>query len=515
MKRNADKPADHEDQNEENIRKPFSDWADADEIHAFPSKPSGRERDAIEARLRMREEERQRLRAEERQRSRQAVQDMGSTRAGELAQARVVAQTKPKRGKRVRASRVFLGISILLALLLIGTSMVWSYVTGKFMKEPEQTKPSPTIQITDESGSVHHVTPTPIPEKSAFAEGIKNILLIGSDSRDDGEHDLADVIMILTVDNNTKQLKLSSIQRDMLAYIGGDTAELKKINSALMHGPEMLIHTINENLSLDIQDYVEIDMSGTETIIDMLGGIEIDVPDDEGFLHYMNLAIYEQNVLAEGWTYNENYVDELDEGGLKLLSGRQTLAYMRVRKIDSDYRRTERQREVMELLLQKFMRQNPIKMAQVVREGLGFVRTDLSYGDIFSLATQVIPALNSGLEQLQIPITGSFWEDQAGNIVPSFKLMNPEIHQFVYGDLTHQLAVPQIPQSPAIYTDYYLEPGTDRFIEAYKPVMGLESASQASIEEYERQVANGYVHVEPPQGYVPIPEDGGAEQALP
>ncbi len=474
MKRNTNR--EKSDANEPMARKPFSSWDDEELIETYIPK---REQDTVQ----------------QFQTQYESNVPVSVRRVEAKPRSRKIVSPPPRRR---RTSRVLFILLIVLAVLIVAFSMVWNYITGKFMKDPDGSKPAPTIIATDVEGSEHIVTPTPIPTKSAYAEGIKNILMIGSDSRDDGEHDLADVIMILTIDNNAKQLKLSSIQRDMLVYVGGDTSNLKKINSVLEEGPELLVHTINENLSLDLQGYVEIDMTGTETIIDLMNGIEVDIPDDEAFISQLNLAIFEQNVLAEGWDNKENYIADIEESGMNVLNGRQALAYMRVRKTDSDYRRTERQRQVLELLLRKFLKQNPLKMAQIVREGLGFVHTSLDAGDIFSLATSVVPALSGGMEQMQIPATGTFWEDSNGNIVPSFKLMNPMIHEFVYGDRSHELAVAQIPQSPALLTNYYIEPETDRFVNTYARELGMEEAKKQSIEEYQRQVAAGYEHREPP-----------------
>lgn len=475
MKRNSDKSSDTNAPD----KVPFSDWSDDRSLEAYPME-------------------------------KKAPPGVEPVRVAQLPRKTMPEQPSFKR-RRYRPSQIFFAFCIILALGVLTFGLVWNYLTGKFMQEPNKTNNEITVTVTDEDGSQHFVTPTPIPERSIFADGIKNILLIGSDSRDNGEHDLADVIMIMTIDNKNKQLKLSSIQRDMLVYVGGDKTELKKVNSVLKYGPELLVHTINENLSLDLQGYIEIDMTGTETIIDMLDGIEIDVPDDQAFITYLNLAIHEQNVLAEGWTENENYVEELESGGSQLLNGRQTLAFMRVRKVDSDYRRTERQRDVLELLLKKFLKQNPIKMAQVVREGLSFVHTDLAYKDILSIATNVVPALDSAMEQMQIPLDKTFWEDQNGNIVPSFRLMNPQIHQFIYGDLSHELAVHQIPQSPAVLTDYYIEPQIQRFYDAYIPVLGEEEAKQHSWAEYLRQTAEGYSHQEPPEAWTPDTSNGFAD----
>lgn len=506
MKRNSDKSNNDRYYNEP--KEPFSAWSDDDAIDAFPLREAAAHKQEQDGRYyqdetqatpvprRIQEPANGRRQAVDARLKRQQMQEQDQVIRSHTRSAVRQAQVKPKRKKRWTV--VFFTIAMTLAAVLIGAGLVWNYLTGKFMTDPDPTRIPPTVLVTDEVGSEHIVTPTPIPQTSIYAEGIQNFLLLGSDSRDDGEHDLADVIMILSIDNNSQQMKLSSVQRDMLVYLGGDSDELMKINAVLAHGPQLLVHTINKNLSLDLQGYVEINMSGTETVIDMMDGIDVDVPDDEGFLYHLNLAIFEQNVLDEGWDNRENYVADVEDGGLQRLNGRQALAYMRVRKTDSDYRRTERQREVMELLLAKFLKQNPLKMAQIVREGLSFVTTDLSGKDIFTMATSVIPAMKGGLSQMQIPATHTFWEDERGNIVPSFNLLNPQIHDFIYGNRDHQLAVPQIPQAPALETDYYIEPGTKRFVEAYTAEFGEEGAATHSWAEYNRQIAAGYVHRDPP-----------------
>lgn len=521
MKRNSDRSKADRDND---AKKPFSAWSDG-AIDAFPLREPPQRSDNQDGRYYRDEAAPAPVNSERRQRASQATQQQ--ERRSKQAPAYVAdapqyvrnrepetsfrhTQTKTRRKKRWTV--VFFVITIVLAAILIAVGLVWNYLTGKFMKEPDATRIPPTVVVTDPEGSEHVVTPTPIPDKSIYAEGIQNFLLLGSDSREDGEHDLADVIMILTIDNNNQEMKLSSIQRDMLVYLGGETDELMKINAVLAYGPEMLVHTINQNLSLDLQGYVEINMSGTETIIDMMDGVELDVPEDENFLYNLNLAILEQNVLDEGWDNRENWVEDITEGGLQKMNGRQTLAYMRVRKSDSDYRRTERQREVMQLLLSKFMDQNPLKMAQIVREGLAYVTTNLSGKDIFTMATSVIPAMKGGLSQMQIPATHTFWEDERGNIVPSFALLNPLVHDFIYLNRDHQLAVPQIPQAPAVETDYYIEPGTKRFVDVYTVQYGAEEAEALSWAEYNRQIAAGYVHHEPPGvAYDPIEESDGED----
>ncbi|NJP39889.1 hypothetical protein HCH52_02315 [Oscillospiraceae bacterium HV4-5-C5C] len=381
-------------------------------------------------------------------------------------------------------TRILVGAGALLLLLLTIAFGLWQYLMGDYRRN-NQTQ----ITVTNDQQEV--VTPTPIPEQSAFAEGIQNILLIGSDTRNDGEHSLADVIMILTVNNNTDQLLLSSVQRDTLVYINGDTSRLAKVNSALQEGPDALMYTLNQNFSMDLSSYVMIDMSGTEDIIDLVGGVDIDIPDNQDFIDALNDALYEQNVLAEGWYNYDAYVPDVEVPGLQHLNGRQALAYMRVRTVDSDYRRTERQREVLGLLLGKFKTLSAADMLNVVKTGLGYVSSNMSEFDLLQLATSIVPNMDS-MDQQQIPQTGNFWEDEAGDIVPGFSLVNAELHQAIFGNLDHLKTVPEIANAPRLKTDYYVEPGTEYFIRAYSATLGEAGAEEASAAELARQTAAGY-----------------------
>ncbi|MDD2213800.1 MAG: LCP family protein [Oscillospiraceae bacterium] len=412
-------------------------------------------------------------------------------RAGRHAFPGARAAAPVSAGKRLPApkptrlwTRILVGIGAVFLLLLLIAFGLWQYLLGDYRRNNQ-------AQITLTNAQQEVVTPTPIPEQSAFAKGIQNILLIGSDTRNDGEHSLADVIMILTVNNNTNKLMLSSVQRDTLVYINGDTSRLAKVNSALQEGPDALMYTLNQNFSLDISSYVMIDMAGTEDIIDLVGGVDIDIPDSQDFIDALNEALYEQNVLAEGWYNYDAYTPDVEVAGLQHLNGRQALAYMRVRTVDSDYRRTERQREVLGLLLDKFKTLSAADMLNVVKTGLGYISSNMSEFDLLQLATTIVPKMGT-MDQQQIPQTGNFWEDEAGDIVPGFSLVNTDLHQAIFGNLDNLKNVPEIANAPRLKTDYYVEPGTEYFIRAYSPTLGEAGAEQASAAELARQVAAGY-----------------------
>ncbi|MDI9470529.1 MAG: LCP family protein [Bacillota bacterium] len=407
-------------------------------------------------------------------------------------------------GNRV-FKRLLLVLSSFILVLIVGIVVLWQYLFADFRarnrpsERPRVTTAAPAAGLPQPDGredeppgpGTELPAAEPIPAPERFVNGIQNILLIGSDTRNDGEHDLADTLLILTIDNDAGKLRLSSIQRDTAVYISGDSQYLSRINASMHGGPGMVMETVNRSFSLDISDFVAIEFTGVEDIIDALGGIEVDVPEDESFIGYVNDAIYEQTVIREGWGY-EGPSQKLERGGLQLLSGRQALGYMRVRKSDSDYQRTGRQREVLQLLLDKFMHQDLVTMLSVARQGLGLVRTNLSEMEMLGLATSVLPRFRHDMEQLQIPLPGTFWERQDGMILPGYALMNPRIHDFIYGSHQYLAAVREIPAAPKLETVYWLEPGSDAFRNYYRSEFG-DLVDAKSQDEESRQRQAGYV----------------------
>lgn len=510
---------------------PYSDWEDGVEIARSAREEAARraagETNLLDAASQLRrdaEELRRQERASRRREERQAVERARRAavdrRGGRRDDDRepVFESPRPRRpvpeaamdprrgrpgGGRV-LKRILFAMTALVLILAIGIVILWQYLFSDFRARNRPIQPPAMAAVTEAQLSLPQlsgqnveatmatlpaVEPIPAPER--FEEGIQNILLIGSDTRNDGEHDLADTLLIATIDNIAGKLRLASIQRDTAVYIGGDPLHLSRINASLSSGPEMVMQTVNRNFSLDISTYVAIEFMGVEDIINALGGIEIDVPEDEAFLAFMNDAIYEQTVLREGWGY-QGPSQKVESGGRQLLTGRQALGYMRVRKSDSDYQRTSRQREVLQLLLEKFLRQDLVTMINITRQGLGLVRTNLSELELLGLATSVLPRFREDMEQLQIPTPGTFWEREDGVILPGFALLNPRIHEFIYGSHQFLSAVYEIPAAPKLETDYWLEPGSDAFKRYYQREFG-DRVDAVSREEESRQRQAGYV----------------------
>lgn len=225
---------------------------------------------------------------------------------------------------------------------------------------------------------------------------IKNIALFGLDSTD-GETGRSDAIMIATVDPVHNKVKLTSIMRDSYVYIDGYGND--KINHAYAYGgPELSIKTINENFGLNIEEFVSVNFSSLPVIINILGGVDIEITEEE--LQYINDYINDINNRDGTASPNITYA------GVQHLDGTQALAYSRIRYTSGgDYKRTERQRTVLEALFNKLTSASVSSYNSLLNKVLPYVQTNLNTGDILSLGTNVL-GIGNNLEQDRFPRDG-------------------------------------------------------------------------------------------------------------
>ena len=173
-------------------------------------------------------------------------------------------------------------------------------------------------------------------------KGITNVLLIGVDARDLDEPCRSDSMIIATLDNNNKKVKLTSLFRDTLVNIPGHGEA--KLNAAMAYGGvELLIETIKNTYGINLDKYIIINFWGFEAIIDQIGGLEFNVEDY--MLNELNKYI------GESTGGNDCPVTEAGE---QLLNGKQALSYARIRKgVGDEFARTDRQREVLVKVTEK------------------------------------------------------------------------------------------------------------------------------------------------------------------
>ncbi len=226
---------------------------------------------------------------------------------------------------------------------------------------------------------------------------IKNIALFGTDARENIDGGRSDTIIIASVNPKNGEIKLISIARDTYVEIPGHGQT--KINHAYAYGgAELAVKTLNLNFGLDITDFVSVNFDQLTEIVDILGGIDVEITENER---------QEFNrIIAE--TTNET----LSESGFVHLNGAQTLCYSRIRKSDSDDARTERQREVLELIFNKMLDVSPLQYPSIVRELMPYVTTSLSTEEILQLAGVMItknPTMQTcGLPNEYIEHTGGY-----------------------------------------------------------------------------------------------------------
>lgn len=225
---------------------------------------------------------------------------------------------------------------------------------------------------------------------------IINIALLGIDSENGAGR--SDSIMIATIDPIHDKLKITSIMRD--SYVNIDGHGKDKINHAYAYGKAPLsIKTINENFGLNIENFVAADFSSMPIIIDMLGGLELNITKEE--VQYINFYIDEINRLDN--TNSPN----ITTAGVQHVDGVQALAYTRIRYTSGgDYERTQRQRTVLTALFNKVLNTPANEYLSLINKVLPLVKTSLSANDILSLGTKVVTMGGGTLEQERFPRDG-------------------------------------------------------------------------------------------------------------
>lgn len=218
---------------------------------------------------------------------------------------------------------------------------------------------------------------------NAAMSGYTNIALFGVDSRDEdlGEGNRTDVMIIASINNSSGDIKLVSVYRDTYLDIGD--GDYEKANAAYSYGgAEQAITMLNTNLDLNITDYVTIGFAGVADLIDAVGGVEIEVSEDE--IEHLNNY---QATMAE--ELGMEYI-EVTTTGTQTLNGLQAVAYCRIRYTDGgDFERTERQKEVLTQAFTKLKSSGPITIIQAATDLSDEIETSLSMTEIASLAMKV------------------------------------------------------------------------------------------------------------------------------
>lgn len=217
-------------------------------------------------------------------------------------------------------------------------------------------------------------------EAEEAGEGYTNVALFGIDSRE-GELEIgtrSDCIIVASLNNKTKEIRMVSVYRDTILDI--EDGQLQKCNAAYSFGgPTQAINMLNKNLDLDIQDYATVDFAAIANAIDLLGGIEIDLKEEE--IKPLNKFVKETARVADKEAHT------VSKAGNQLLDGVQATTYARIRSTaGGDFTRTERQRLVIEKIAEKAQQSDLATINQIIDELFPTIKTSFTATEILSYA---------------------------------------------------------------------------------------------------------------------------------
>ena len=318
-----------------------------------------------------------------------------------------------KKGRRKRRLRRILLFELILIILLIPVAVAIVSLSK--------------IQVYE--ADLEHVVQNNVNDPNM--NDYTNLIVYGVDSRANelDENTRSDSIIIVSINKKTKDIKLSSIFRDTFSSIDGHG--FTKINHAYAYGgPELSISTINRNFDLNITDFVTVNFSALTNVIDLLGGIELTINEDE--LDYVNAYTRDvAKINGVDYTY-------IKSAGTQTVTGVQATGYCRVRyTAGGDFTRAERQRTVMKAIFEKAKKANPITLYKVANEILPQIYTSLSTGEILKLGA-ALPFYNMADSQ------GFPFDNKTGKIngqsvvVPTTLSENvTDLHEYLFGTASY------------------------------------------------------------------------------
>ena len=291
-----------------------------------------------------------------------------------------------------------------MALLLAGLTAFGMTAVPAFAEEQTETAAEAAMQSVLPNG-----------------KEVYNVLLIGSDRRNDSWNGNSDVMIVMSVNAGSKKLSLTSFMRDLYADIPG--YGVHKLNYAYAAGgAKTLMETLEDNYELPIDNYAVVDFETMAKVVDLVGGVEIEVSDAEC------------KVLNDYLTSMNAADDYLPGGGSYVLNGNQAVAYMRIRYVgNNDYERTQRQRDVLGVIFASMQKLDAEQLTKLVDEILPNVENDITPVDMIRLMALLPDIGDYELSESRIPYDGLF-TSQNEMLVPDFAQTKERLHEELYGE---------------------------------------------------------------------------------
>ncbi len=337
---------------------------------------------------------------------------------------------KKKHGK---GRKVLFAVEIIILILFIGCLVAYGQINSKLNKIQTQELDLNKVQMNNVDSSL---------------SGYLNIALFAIDFRGEGSDysaENSDTIIVASINNDTKQVKLTSVYRDTLLDVG--EGSYQKANAAYAYGgPEQALSMLNTNLDLQLTEYATVDFNALATTIDLLGGL--DVPLSYAEIVFMNdYCIETSEVTGKDYTPielpAEKPEDEDADLGTYHLNGVQATSYCRIRYTAGlDFKRSERQREIIQMMVAKAKKSSLSTLFSIMDQVFPMIQTSLDKQEIVSM----IPNMLS----YEIGETAGFPFDhyemqvsQKGDVVVPVTLESnvQQLHEFLFDDSSYTPSV--------------------------------------------------------------------------
>ena len=316
-------------------------------------------------------------------------------------------ERKPVWKRVVKIIVIILIVLLLIALAVAGAVFSYidsmmdkvNYVTGESSVSPEiatsidmeewvTIDPEGTKPVIDATDVVFPTEPAP-PEEQG--DHIINVMLVGQDARPGEPPQRSDSMILVTFNKITGQIMLTSFTRDQYVQIPG-YGNTKLCHAYAYGGMNLLSQTLYNHYGVEVDGVVSVNFNGFAEIVDMMGGVDI------------YLSMREAEALNK-WSIYEWDLKE----GYNHLTGEQALRYSRMRHIDSDYQRTERQRKVIMALIEAYKDQPLADMMAILEKALPLISTNIPKDRIYRYAVGLFPMLtNAKVDSQRLPVTGTF-----------------------------------------------------------------------------------------------------------
>lgn len=291
---------------------------------------------------------------------------------------------KPK--KKSKALKIILSIMLVLVIIFSSVFAGAYNMAGKINYSADSHKENIYV---DEKSLAHD-------------KKVTNILLIGVDGKSNDSSLRSDTMLMVSIDRNNKKLKLTSFLRDTWVMIPS-TKEHAKLNASFAYGgPQLVLDTIEYNYNVKIDHYMLVGFDMFKTIIDSFGGIDVEVTEKE----------------ADFMRRTAKPTRNIQSGPSTHMNGSQALVYCRIRKLDSDFMRTFRQRKVIASIIDKAKHSSFGDLKEVADNVLSMVQTDISPFELTKLAFGLPKFMSYKIASERIPTEGSFrYETKRGQSV--------------------------------------------------------------------------------------------------